>query len=314
VTLALLVALLAAALGTDLGLALLVLGGLARLGALPPELGALHGLGSPWLMAATALIWFGELVAEQASVAVMTLWHAVQAVARPLAALLVVGAVADAGNELALAGLAALLTALVHAGAVGWQAFLHIAGVPRRTRFIASLAEDSAVAALLALGLDHPAPAAALLVVLAVAAPRHHLTSLAGVRFLVRSVVGSLRRLLRRGRWTSSTELPAWVPARLREEAGELRGSPVGLLGPQASRLRCGWLLVGPAGHFFVPRFGRPRKLEAASVVRLDEGALAIRVRRSDGLTLLVPPDGPGAGELEAEFGPEQVTDASRCL
>lgn len=337
----LLVPILVAAVGTDLGLALLVLGLLFTWNAAPPELVALDGLATPWVLAVAAAAWVAETVLEQTSITLTALWHTVQVVARPVSALLL--AVAVAGNAgvarggvtagggdaavgggdgmvvLAVAGVAALAALAVHAGAVGWLAFLHLGSVPRRARWVAAFAEDAAVVALLALGLDHPVPALALLVALAVAAPRHHLTSLAGFQLLIRGVVGDARRLLAPGGWWPLAQLPGWVGRRLEAAAhqavGEWRGTPAGLQGPDASRLRYGWLVVGRGTRRFVPRVGAAvdlggeldpgaaLDLDGDSPTRVREDRIFTRVHLGERFTLFVTPDGPGAPELEIEFG-----------
>lgn len=306
----LLIPILVAAVGTDLGLALLVLGLLFTWGAAPPALVGLAGLATPWVLAAALVFWLLETVLEQVSATVLALWHTAQVVARPVAALLLAGAVVPPGRPFVEVGVpvaAAVLTLGVHAGAVGWLAFLHLGSLPRRTRWVASFAEDAAVVALLALGLDHPVPALALLALLTLGAPRHHLTSLAGFQLLLRGVVGDARGLLGQGGWSSGDAVPRWVQRALElpDDGGEtdIRGSPAALHGPDPSRLRYGWLAVTRGRSAFVARPGGALSLGGDGAVEVEAGRIATRVALGDGRTLYLPPDGPAPSELAGTFG-----------
>lgn len=304
----LLVPVLGAAIGTDLGLTLLVGLVLTMFGPTNALSGVFTASAGTPLLAAIAALYLVETLLEQVSVTVMALWHAVQMVARPLAGFLLAWLMADgapASQQLAAAVIMMLIASAVHTGAVGWQAFLRLSGVPRRTRWIASLSEDVAVVALLVLGLEHEAVAFALLLTLGVVGLPLHLSSLAAFQLLVQGVVGDARRLIELGSWWQADLLPDWLIRRYSTpESGTLalKGTPAALLEMTPRRLRYGWLVSTASGADFMTRFRGRTPLSRTHGMHFEEQQLFTRIELADDLVAFVPPGGPAAPELESEF------------
>ena len=304
----LLVPVLGAAIGTDLGLTLLVGLALTMFGPANALSGVFTSSAGTIVLAAIAVLYLVETLLEQVSVTVMALWHAAQMLARPLAGFLLAWLMSDGAPavERLVAAVAMMVIAFaVHAGAVGWQAFLRLSGVPRRTRWIASLSEDVAVVALLVLGLEHPAVALALLLTLGVVGLPLHLSSIAAFQLLVQGVVGDARRLIELGSWWQADLLPDWLIRRHpTPDSGALtlKGTPAALLEVTPRRLRYGWLVSTPSGAEFMTRFGGRTPLSQASNMRFEEQQIFTRIELADNLVAFIPPGGPAASELESEF------------
>lgn len=304
----LLVPVLGAAIGTDLGLTLLVGLVLTMFGPTNPLSGVFTSSASTLVLAAIAALYLIETLLEQVSVTVMALWHAAQMVARPLAGFLLAWLMAEgapASQRLAAAVIMMLIAFAVHTGAVGWQAFLRLSGVPRRTRWIASLSEDVAVVALLVLGLEHDAVAFALLLTLGVVGLPLHLSSIAAFQLLVQGVVGDARRLIELGSWWQADLLPDWLLRRYATpNAGtlSLKCTPAALLETTPRRLRYGWLVSTASGAEFMTRFRGRTPLSQSSGMHFEEQHLFTRIDLGDDLVAFVPPGGPAVHELESEF------------
>jgi hypothetical protein len=251
---------LGAAAGVDLALTLLVLAGLALVGGTPQLPETLAALGTGTVIVPLAAVYMLEIAAERHSLTSLTLWHAAQAFGRPLAGLLLADlALQGAEPRLHLAGMAlgAAAASLGHAGAAGWQALLHLRGIPGRGRAVAAAAEDAGVFAYLALAAEHPRVALVLIVLPLVVVPRQVRAATVAFRFLLAALVVAAREHLpghsrargRRPRW--ARRFGARVPA-----AEGVRESPALLVGGKARTpsIRPGWLAVRGADGYFLPR------------------------------------------------------------
>lgn len=297
-------AVLAAAGGADLALAVVVLGVMPRLGwASPPgELGILQS--APVALSVVAL-YAAEGLLERFP-AGFALWHTFQRWVRGVG-LLLLASMATAGLPVGersiLVAAATVLGIGVYMGASGWQGVLVLRRLPQTSQSLHALAIDVAFAALLVLALDEPIQAVtALGLLLLVAASQLPLAVRAHLA-LVRGGRAWLHALLLPGRWVAEGDLPGWVQAAAALE-GPVPGKP--LRGARATLLtrsiRLGWLVLSSRGPLFVERRRDPAPLGAIPGAPAVWGPLHVRKPVQAGAErgeLLVLKDGPRLGDLE---------------
>lgn len=297
-------AVLAAAAGADLALALLVLGIAPLLGwGAPP--GTLPYLQAPVVIGSAAALYVAEGLVERFAGG-FALWHTFQRWVRVLGLLLVALMATSALRAEDRGILVALMTLLgmgVYVGASGWEGMLVLRRLPGSSQRLSALAIDVAFGALLVLSLDEPVQAgAALLALLALAALQLPTAARAHVA-LVSAGKAWLHALVLPGRWVGEEDLPGDVRAAVAVD-GPIPGKP--LRGAKATflgkRLFPGWLVLSSQGAFFVRRGGRPMALAAPPGTRGERSTLHVRkpvVADDEEGELLVLRDGPGVEELE---------------
>lgn len=305
---------LATAAGIDLHLTVLALGAAALLGwsPLPAEL---EYLGLPWILAVMAGAYLTELVLERHPRA-GTAWHAFQIPARALGgALLVLLGLSAAGPARPVAAvLGGAVALLVHLHLLGARFLLSGLGDSRPpSPRVVSLAQDAVALGLVALALDLPLAGAAAAGLLILGLALGCRGCLRAAPFALRLLRGAARRALGASGWVSEEGLPSRVAAAMDgmlepRDGARLQGVPVGIARPgSAARFRTGWLVRARGRLFLVaPPARRPEPLElppsrdaAARHPLLERVALG----DPEGRTLLLPLDGPGAGELAIHAG-----------
>lgn len=297
-------AVLAAAAGADLALALLVLGVAPLLGWADPP-GTLSFLQSPVVIASVAALYVAEGLVERFAGG-FALWHTFQRWVRVLGLLLVAlmaTSVLRASDRGILVALMTLLGMGVYVGASGWEGLLILRRLPGPSQRLAALAIDVAFGALLVLSLDEPLQAgAALLALLLLAAFQLPMAVRAHVA-LVRAGKAWLHALVLPGRWVAEDDLPGDVRAAVAVDGPipgkPLRGARASLLG---KRLHLGWLVLSSQGAFFVGARQGPMPLTAPVGTRGERGTLHVRkpvLAAGQEGELLVLRDGPGVEDLE---------------
>lgn len=313
---------LALAVGLDVYLTLLLL----ALGPLAgwPVPDSVEHLGSGWVVA-TALMLYALEIAVERHRPVAVFWHGLHAVARPLAAALLatlfiqgpeVGALWKVAGPVLAAGVAAL-THLARCGAalLSWLADDRAA----RPSLVAAL-EDALVLGLVALALDAPVLALAVVGILSLSA------AVVG-RPVLRAGAFSHRLAWKRSfgslhpfRWIQEDELPADVArevARIERPLGRtLKAAPAGgvRFGGSAG-LRRGWLVVGTPDPRWVTRgMGGTQitvlDMDGPQSVRLAPVFLQVGGGPSEP-SLIFPRSGPSLPALEAELRRDGGSDTS---
>lgn len=300
--------------GLDLYLSLAFLGIATRLGWPPPP-GGLAALDAEGITAVAGLLYLCEVWIDRHP-PVALFWSIVHSVVRPVAAgLLAVLLLQGAGTEWKAAGvlLASVLALAAHGIRVGWDVTFWLAGSPRRTRALASLASDVAALALLALLVDRPGAAGFLgLALVTLGALVARSWARAGV-FAHRLVWARTWGVFSPPGWRGPEAFPAWLrralPAGILGPGGP-RGTPAGALGiPGTRSFLDGWLVVGGDAPLFVDRGGRPPVVLDPGIregVRVVGGVLYHRVElqapEASPILLYVAQDGPTPEGLMAEF------------
>lgn len=301
------VAVLAAAAGADLGLALLVLGVAPQLGWPQPE-GALALLQAPLVVASAVALYGLEWWVERRARG-FALWHTLQRWVR-LLALGLLGTMATTGDPLQLriflVSFVTVFGTVVYMGASGWVALLILRELSPRAQRLSALAVDVAFSALLVLALEQPIQAVAALGALAVVAATQLPEAVRAHLVVARAGRGWLHLLMLPGRWLAAADLPGsardavYEPGPVAREAS--RGAPAALL---TDRLQPGWLVLAAGQSFFVDRKGRARELHPLAGEPARAGRLNIRkaVRAdNEDAELLIFRDGPQMAELDREI------------
>jgi len=301
------VAVLAAAGGADLALAVLLLGLMPHLGWAEPP-GTLPWLQAPAVIVSVIPLYAVEWMMERHPGG-FALWHTFQRWVRLVGILLLTGMAAVAiplEERILLVAGATLLGLGVYMGASGWEGVMVLRRLPGRSRGLSALAIDVAFGGLLVLALEEPFQAFAALVLLLVVAAVQLPAAVRAHLALVRSGRAWLHGLMSPGRWTLQDELPGRVCRAVEAEPGRpLRGARATLLGP--ARVRIGWIVVAAGGPVFLEGKGPPLHLTAPAGSRSLRGPLHTRrAVLADGEPgeLLVLRDGPGAGELDEVIPP----------
>jgi hypothetical protein len=299
-------AILGAAAGADLALALLVLGVLPQLGWSPAP-GSLALLQSPVVLGSVVLLYLAEWVMERHPGG-FALWHTFQRWVRVLG-LFLLGSLATTSvlgpERILLISVLVLLGMGVYVGASGWEAILLLRRPTRGSNRLTAVAIDIAFAALLALALEDPIQAlvalVALLLVASIQLPVTYRAHLA----MVRAGKAWLNALLLPGKWVPEAGLPAAVRRAVASD-GPVPGKP--LRGARATLLtrsvRAGWLVLTPGGAMFVAKGRPPLPVRANPEIPGYTGALHARkpvlVAGQEG-ELLIPKDGPRIQDLDQE-------------
>lgn len=306
---------LAVAAGLDLFLALLILGAVASTshGATLP--GALGDLAWGPVMAMAGLFYVLETAAEQRLTSGL-LWHAMQALARPLGAALLVLLLLDGqegGAAAAAAGGAAVVAFLIHGTKVGGRLLVRLVSERPPARLILTLGEDALLAGLLAVALEDPGLGAVLAAVPLVFAAVVGLGPLRTYAFSLRLARALLRSLARPPRWLGAEGLPLWAASLPGPESPGTgaRVASVGAWNPGALRgFHRGWLLVrGGSALLLLRPGGRPRVVElpAGAGVSVQRTTLYHRIVVGEGeerVLLFLGRDGPPLEALEGELSP----------
>lgn len=301
------VAVLAAAAGADLGLALVVLGVAPQLGWPDPP-GSLALLQAPPVVASALALYGLEWWVERRARG-FALWHTLQRWVRILA-LGLVGTMATTGDPLQLriilVAFVTLFGTVVYMGASGWVALLILRELSPRAQRVSSLAVDVAFAALLVLAMEEPVQAAAALGALTVVAATQVAEVIRAHLIVARAGRGWFHLLMLPGRWLAAEDLPAVAREAVYEpgppERRAYRGAPAAL---RTGRLRAGWLVLAAGRSFFVDRRGGSRELEPVAGEPARAGRLNVRkkVRADDeDAELLIFRDGPQMAELDREI------------
>lgn len=300
-------AVLAAAAGADLGLALLVVGVAPQLGWPDPP-GSLALLQAPPVVASAMALYGFEWWVERRARG-FALWHMLQRWIR-LLALGLLGTMATTGDPLLLRVLlVAFVTAfgtLVYMGASGWVALMILKELSPRAQRLSALAVDVTFAALLVLALEEPIQAVTALGALTVVAATQLPEAIRGHLVVARAGRGWLHLLMLPGRWLDAEDLPKRVrdavyePGPVAREAS--RGSEAVLL---RDRINSGWLVLAAGRSFFVDRSGQASELQPLAGEPARAGRLNLRkaVRAdNDDAELLIFRDGPQTAELDREI------------
>ncbi len=305
-------AVLGAAAGADLALALLVLGILPQVGWQEPP-GSLHLLQAPVVLLAVLLLYLAEWLMERHPSG-FALWHTFQRWVRVLG-LFLLGSLATTAvtgpERILFVSIVVLLGMGVYVGASGWEGVLLLRRRPEGANRLTAVAIDIAFAALLVLALEDPRQAlvalTALLLVSSVQLPVTYRAHLA----MVRAGKAWLHTLLLPGKWVQEHELPPDIRNAVSSE-GPIPGKP--LRGARATLLtgtvRTGWLVLSSRGPLFVEKTRPPLSLRALPGTRGYPGPLHTRkpvlVGDETGAgteegELLVLKDGPRVQDLELE-------------
>lgn len=300
------IAVLAAAAGADLGLALLAVAVAPQLGWPGPP-GSLDLLQAPPVLASLVALYGLEWWVERRARG-FALWHTLQRWVR-LLALGLVGALATTGDPLQLRILlvtfVTVFGTLVYMGASGWVALMILRELSPRAQRLSSLAVDVAFAALLVLALERPVQALAALLVLALVAATQLPDAIRAHVITARAGRGWLHLVALPGRWVEREDLPPRVRRAVRRpgpvEREATRGAPAALL---TGTLRSGWLVLAAGQSFFVNRKGEARELEPRDDEPTRAGRLCLRKAvwaDNEAAELLIFRDGPQMAELDRE-------------
>ncbi|MFG1691166.1 DUF4126 domain-containing protein [Gemmatimonadota bacterium] len=301
------------ALGVDLYLALILIGLITHLEWTPLPPGRLGEISSLGVLFVPALLYLVELIAERLPPQIHFVWHAFQALVRPMGAVLV-GLLLLQGEGLVVlvsgSVVLGLMASLSHAAKVG-GGFLRRVGSPGAlSPWVAGFGEDTLVLVLVAVSLESARLGLATgilgVALLVIVFPAH----IRAFAFAMRAIGVTVTAGVATAGWTDAERLPRWIrdlvattPAL---QGPILRGLRVGCQRlPGVGTFRSGWILSGveaPCIAFKAPRSARTVPLEGLGEVSVDPGRIVTRIgprATGDGpWSILVPKSGPHPAKL----------------